>query len=109
MAIGTKTIFYIGKLFRTTLKHPRYGTFAIDLKTGSCDLPVEYADLLLSISPNLFTEENPNKAAVGADYNNMTWPSLKKYAEDRGIETRSRKRGDIIADLVSKDAEAKKE
>lgn len=105
MALGVKTIFYIGKFYRTELKHPKYGKFSFDMKTGSVDLPIEYADLLCSISPEQFTEENPNKSAVGNDYNTMTWPTLKKYAEDRGLDTRSKKRGDIVAELVKKDVE----
>jgi hypothetical protein len=105
VAIGIKTIFYIGKYYRTELKHPKYGKFPIDMKTGSVDLPTEYADLLLSISPEQFTETEPGKSAVGNDYNQMSWPTLKKYAEERNVETRSRKRGDIVADLVKKDAE----
>jgi len=105
--LGMKTIFYVGTIYRTSFSHPKYGKFNIDLETGAVTMPVEYADLLLSTSPELFKETDDNKPAPGADYDKMEWGKLKKYAEERGLETKGVKRTAIISKLVQLDEENK--
>ena len=88
MAEKTKKIWYIGKRYMPKLEHPRFGKFMLN-DDGSFDVPFEYADDLLVNTPKMFAPKRPMKkegAFTGAEYSNMSYEQLQKYAMSRKVK-----------------------